>query len=380
MKYNIRIAVCLLASAMLNGCFWAPGMVFDQQSNENGEIDTLASFQGAKVHIQSINPRSLSSITSASALAAQIPPVLLQYRPEFYKLGTFDILQVIVWEHPELTMPLGSYRSDNATGQLVAENGSLFYPYAGDIPVQGKTVSEVRSSIQLALSKVLNNPQVDVRLLQSQSQKAYVQGAVMRAGVVALSDVPMTFLQAINNCGGIASTGDESRVELTRDGVTYVIDLLGSYPPGAGPADIVLKNNDVIRVASTDEARVYVMGEVGRQQVLPLNKGKLSLSEALALSGGLQTTSAKSEAIYVFRMGTTPEDIQIYHLNSRNPLALVFGDRFQLKPNDIVYVDATGITRWNRLVSQLLPTAQLLYYSTLVVHNTKTAKDDISNW
>jgi polysaccharide export outer membrane protein len=79
-------------------------------------------------------------------------------------------------------------------------------------------------------------------------------------------------------------------------------------------------------------------------------------------------------------MDVSPDTIQVFHLDSRNPLALVFGDQFQLKPNDIVFVDATGLARWNRVVSQILPTAQLLYYSTLVVHNTKTAKDDIGNW
>lgn len=365
---------------MLCGCFWAPGMVFDQQSDENGEIDTLASFQGAKVHIQSINTRSIASIVSATAQSSQIPAELLHYDQEPYKLGTFDILQVVVWEHPELTMPLGSYRTDNATGQLVMSDGNLFYPYVGKIPAAGKTVDDLRTSIQQSLSKVLNNPQIDVRLLKSQSRKAYVQGAVFKAGVVSLSDIPVTLLEAINGCGGLADNGDASRVEFTRDGKTYLINLLGTYPPGAGPADVILKNNDVVRVASTDEARVYVMGEVGRQQALSLHKGKLSLSEAIADAGGLELSSAKAEAIYVFRMASTIDTIEVYQLNSKNPLALVFGDQFQLKPNDIVYVDPTGLTRWNRLVSELLPTAQLLYYSTLTVNTTKIAKDDLTNW
>ena len=375
-----RLFALLPAVLLFNGCFWAPGMVFDQQSDETGDVDTLASFQGARVRIQSINPKSLSSIAASDARGERIPPELLKYDEEPYKLGSFDLLQVVVWEHPELTMPLGSYRTDNATGQLVMPDGNLFYPYVGSIPAAGKTVNDVRTLIQQSLSKVLNNPQIDVRLLKSQSRKAYVQGAVLRAGVIPLSDIPVSFLEAINSCGGLSEDGDASRVEFTRDGKSYIINLLASYPAGAGPADIVLKSNDVIRVGSIDEARVYVMGEVGKQQALPFHKGRLSLSEALADAGGLQMASAKSEAIYVFRIAAVPDTIQVYHLNSRNPLALVFGDRFLLKPNDIVYVDATGLTRWNRLVSELLPTAQMLYYSTLSIHSTKVAKDDLMNW
>ena len=363
-----------------SGCFWAPGMVFDQYSNENGSVDTLASFQGAQVHLQSITPTTLAAIANNKVQTALIPQKLLDYKPSAYKLGSFDIVQVTVWEHPELTMPLGPYRSDNAVGQLIGGDGAMFYPYAGQIPVAGKTVAELRLTILESLSKILNNPQIDVRLIKSQSQKTYIQGSVQRAGVVPLSDVPTSLLDAINQCGGVNELGDMSRVELTRDGETTPINLLATYPPKAGPSDIMLKDNDVIRVAGQDEAKIYVMGEVTKQQALPLIKGKMTLSQALAEVGGLQVNTAKSQGIYVIRMDVTPDTINVYHLNSQNPLALVFGDQFQLKPNDIIFVDATGLARWNRVVSQILPTAQLLYYSTLSVTSTKNAKDAISNW
>ena len=61
-------------------------------------------------------------------------------------------------------------------------------------------------------------------------------------------------------------------------------------------------------------------------------------------------------------------------------MALVFGDMFALLPGDIVYVDATGLARWNRVAKMLLPTAQLIYYGTQAVHTTHTAKEDITNW
>lgn len=376
------IFLCVFSPIMLSfsGCFWAPGMVLDESSKEDGSTDTLATFQGAQVHLQSITPKTLSSIASEKKQAARISQKLLDYKPSAYKLGSFDIVQVTVWEHPELTLPLGPYRSDNAIGQLIGEDGAMFYPYAGQIPVAGKTVAELRLTILESLSKILNNPQIDVRLIKSQSQRAYVQGSVQRAGVVPLSDVPISLLEAINQCGGVNELGDMTRVELTRDGETFTVDLLATYVAQAGPSDIMLKDNDVIRVAGQDEAKIYVMGEVTKQQALPLIKGKMTLSQALAEVGGLQVNTAKSQGIYVIRMNVTPDTINVYHLNSRNPLALVFGDQFQLKPNDIVFVDATGLARWNRVVSQILPTAQLLYYSTLSVTSTRNAKEAISNW
>lgn len=377
----IRFFSLFILSLSIWGCYFSPGMVLDKRASGGGEVDTLASFHGAEVHLRSITPETITSMAVENKVQARIPQDLLDYRPDSYKLGFFDVVQVTVWEHPELTMPLGPYRSDNAIGQMVDENGELFYPYAGQIQVVGKSVSELKQVIVEALSTVLNNPQIDIRLIKSQSQRIYVQGAVVKAGVITLSDVPMTLLEAINQVGGVSALGDPTRVEFTRDGETAVIDLLGVYPLGKGPADVLLKNGDVIRVASSTEAQAYILGEVAKQQTLPFVNGKMSLSQALASVGGLQVLSAQSRGIYVIRGGASPLDkIQIFHLDSRNPLALVFGDHFELHPRDVVFVDATGLARWNRVVSQILPTAQAVYYTAQSVHGIKVAKDDITNW
>lgn len=379
MKYLLSGLLC--ASALvLSGCFAAPGMVLNESADVEGAVDTLADFQGAKVHLQSINSKTLASMTpGVSAVTAELPEELLSFKPESYRLGPFDIVQVVIWEHPELTSPLGSYRSDNATGQLVGESGIMFYPYVGEINVNGKTIAELRTEIFQSLSKVLNNPQIDVRLLESQRHKVYVQGSVAKPGVVSLSDVPVTLLEAINDCGGANAQANISRVELVRDGKSFTINLLAAYAAGKGPGDILLKDGDAIRVPAASESKVYLLGEVRNQQALEFKNGKLSLSEVLAEGGGLLSESAKAENIYVIR-AESADAIDIFHLNARSPLALVFGDKFSLLPGDIVYVDATGLARWNRVAKMLLPTAQLIYYGTQAVHTTHTAKEDITNW
>ena len=379
MKYLLSGLLC--ASALvLSGCFAAPGMVLNETADVEGAVDTLADFQGARVHLQSINSKTLASMTpGVSAVTAELPEELLSFKPESYRLGPFDIVQVVIWEHPELTSPLGSYRSDNATGQLVGESGIMFYPYVGEINVNGKTIAELRTEIFQSLSKVLNNPQIDVRLLESQRHKVYVQGSVAKPGVVSLSDVPVTLLEAINDCGGANAQANISRVELVRDGKSYTINLLAAYAAGKGPGDILLKDGDAIRVPAASESKVYLLGEVRNQQALEFKNGKLSLSEVLAEGGGLLSESAKAENIYVIR-AESADAIDIFHLNARSPLALVFGDKFSLLPGDIVYVDATGLARWNRVAKMLLPTAQLIYYGTQAVHTTHTAKEDITNW
>jgi protein involved in polysaccharide export with SLBB domain len=79
-------------------------------------------------------------------------------------LGPGDILSIIVWDHPELTTPAGTFRTAEQAGTVVAEDGTMFYPYVGVIKVAGKTTREVRDMLANKLAKYIEKVQIDVRM------------------------------------------------------------------------------------------------------------------------------------------------------------------------------------------------------------------------
>jgi polysaccharide export outer membrane protein len=148
-------------------------------------------------------------------------------------------------------------------------------------------------------------------------------------------------------------TADQSQIALNRNGSTYGINLPQLVSHGVNPAQIMLQNGDVIRVRSRDESKIFVSGEVIGPRSLIMHNGKLSLSEALGESGGVNPVTGDSGQIYVIRK--TKAMPVVYRLDASTPGAMALAEGFELEPKDIVYVASTPLANWQRVISQLLP-------------------------
>ena len=79
----------------------------------------------------------------------------------------------------------------DANGRLVRPDGTLFYPYIGNVEAAGKTIEELRSTIARRLTNYIDSPQVDVSILRFGSQRVIVSGAFDTAGEVPVTTAPM---------------------------------------------------------------------------------------------------------------------------------------------------------------------------------------------
>lgn len=285
-----------------------------------------------------------------------------------YRVGPRDILNITVWDHPELTTPAGQFRSAETAGSVVGEDGNFFYPYVGVIQAAGRTVEEIRDELSRKLSKYIENVQLDVRVAAYRSQRVYVVGEVAQPGIQLVQDIPLTVLEAINNAGGVKFEADQRNITLTRNDKTYSINLLSLYEGGDISQNVLLQHGDVLNVPDSSFNKVFVLGEtnfriqgglgVGRSRSIVMNKGRMTLTEALADGGGFDQETSDPARIFVFRGGLGKPEI--YHLNARSPDALLLADRFPLQPRDVIYVDRAEGIRWNQIISQIQPTVNLL--------------------
>ncbi len=372
---RIRRFLLALIASMLAGCSIVPG---NQSYSNREESDVrLPVQQGdvlapANVKIKPITAELIIDMfkvarppvgdgTSAAKVATQNSPrpggTDVKPVPE-YRLGPGDIISIIVWDHPELTIPAGSFRTAEQAGTVIADDGTIFFPYAGVLKVQGKTTSEVRTLLSAKLAKYIEKVQLDVRMVAFRSQQVYVVGEVAKPGIQQVTDIPMTILEAVNRAGGFTPEADYSRVLLTRRGTTYLVDIQAMYDYGATEQNALLEQGDIVNVSDRSYNKIFVLGEIAKPGSLVMNKKRSTLAEALSDAGYINQNTSDPRWIYVMRGNTdTPE---VFHLDSRLPDAMLLADRFPLRPRDIVYVDAAAVVRWQRVIANILPTATML--------------------
>ncbi len=362
-----RSGLILLASVLSACTAMAPGIQFGKAPTKPVAD---AGDEQPKTEIRAITPKLVREERALreQQVTENISALMRPAKP--YTIEPGDVLQIVVWDHPELSAsmlpaaPMGAAGGAGAAASPMAQaqsgfeidqTGVLEFPYAGKLFVAGLTPEQAHAQLTAKLARYLRNPKVSLRMLSYRSKRVYLDGEVKFPGVQAINDIPMTLTEALNRAGGVLPTGDQSRIAISRDGKTYSINLPLLVQRGVNPSAIMLASGDVVRVLSREESKIFVSGEVTAPRALIMRNGRLTLNEALGEAGGISPVSGDARQVYVVRRNSS--ESLVYQLDANAPDALAVAEGFELNPKDVVYVAATPLTNWNRTISALIPGA-----------------------
>lgn len=351
----------VLALPFLAACTVVPGM-----SASSGTPQT-----GVEPVMKEITPQLLQEERAARDKAIDQVVSELFSEPKPYTVGVGDVISVVLFGQTEMTTsvsvvmaPIPNSQADSlvSTGYAVDDEGQIHLPYVGAVKVAGLNERELHELLMRQYAKYLKKPELSARVYSYRSKRLYVDGEIKSPGVLPIIDIPMTLPEALSRSGGATTMGDLGSVSLNRSGKQYIINMPQLLVRGVSPTRILLENGDLLRVPSREESKIFVLGEVTKPSTLLPRNGHITLNEALGDAGGVNSTSADPRQVYVVRSANDLHPV-VYHLDAASPVAMALAEGFELQGKDVVYVDATPLVRWNRVISLVLPTAQAVYFT-----------------
>jgi len=388
--------LAIVAVALLPACSLLPGTGPKSdavQNNATAGVRSNAALSYALVDV------------SADTIGFLSQPNLITFQGEFpdkrakpnQVVGVGDVLNISIFE----AAPGGLFTPGQAAGarpgnfvdlppQAVDQKGSIYVPYAGEIPAAARTIPDIQQAIVARLRNRAIEPQVVVSLNQQHSSVVSVLGDVNTPGVLALNSVGERLMALIARAGGPKYEAIESYVTLQRDGKR--VKVLLSRVVHDPRENIFIRPNDVIfltRESPTFTALGALNQNVfGFNSEIPFDVETLTLAQAMGKAGGLNDNQSDPSELYVYRyedrrflekMGvdTTKFTLDrvptIYHVNLRDPAGLLLASAFQMKIKDVMYVANAKVVDYYKLLLLINNTANTTSSTANAVTNVNTA-------
>lgn len=303
-------------------------------------------------------------------------------------------------------------------GYTVQDDGSVNIPNIGRVRIAGMSVDAAEAELFQRLVENQIDPTFSLEISEFKSRRVSIGGAVSKPTVVAISLTPLFLDEALAAAGGVGVADmDYASVRIYRDGTLYQIPLNDLYSSAglqrtrliggdsvfvdtdykldraeayfgqqislantrlAGreraldelTTEVRLRRADLIEARGNFDARlelgavdrdyVYLFGEVHQQSrfALPFER-RATLADALFDQGaGIAKETGDVSQVYVLRASSDPREfgaVTAWHLDARNAANIVLATRFELRPNDIVFIAENPVSKWGRTIQQITP-------------------------
>jgi polysaccharide export outer membrane protein len=209
-----------------------------------------------------------------------------------YQIGAKDLLQISVFEVPELNITV-----------RVSENGMINLPLLGEVRAEGLNRLDLEKRIAASLEKnYLKNAQVTIFIKEFQSKKISVMGAVKNPGMHDLIG-RQSLLQVISMAGGLSEQASDTVVIFRQfrnvPGQSLVIRLDELLLKANPKYNITIFPGDIINIPGDQYLDIYVFGQVKSPGAVRIKKGSddVTLLRAIAQVGGFSDRARRGKVM-----------------------------------------------------------------------------------
>lgn len=349
-SFKVLSATLILCTGLMSGCATTT-VVSGLQTGNLPPVGDFTADNGLQFNIQPLN---LATLPPARVTAPNndVYRLLQTSKRADYRITQGDVLSVILTAYPDI--------SAASSALTVDQQGFVQLPLIGRIKASGLSVPQFTTNLRGQLQRYLKYSDPQVKITSYRGNKFYIDGEVGSPGEFAISDLPVSLYGAILLAGGVTPTGDANNMVLNRQGKNYSVGLKSLRQADASGNQIYLQNGDSIHINLKGLNKVYVLGEFGGAAPIAIPEQGLSLANVLGEARGLNSSTADAAKIYIVRDNPDYQRTNIYYVDMRTITSFALANRFEMQPNDILYVDPTGLTRWNRVLSAILPSNSLI--------------------
>jgi polysaccharide export outer membrane protein len=238
----------------------------------------------------------------------------------------------------------------------VDDFGFIRLPFTGTLRAAGLTTAQLQLVIRNRLQGLSQDPQVMVSVAEPIANTVIISGEVSKPGRLYLATNRETLADAIALAGGYRGAAKDVVARVQRGGSSFEIRLadLLDLPD----RDVSLSPGDKITLVNKPEA-FSVLGAPNRTEEIAFPRTKVSLSQALALAGGINPNLGDARAVFVFRYEPQADGTEapvVYHVNMMKAGSYFIAQRFIIRDRDVIYIgnaQANQPTKFVQLLSQL---------------------------
>ncbi len=250
--------------------------------------------------------------------------------------------------------PEESFTGGQAIGPLeVSQEGEVNIPFIGTLQLKGKSIRDAEFMIKEQFALKFSSAEVSVSRNKNIQFRANSIGLVSRPGQHTIDRPDFTLADLVSLSGGTSIEPHLCEYQLHRDGKTYILDS-----KQLGKSKTRVQDGDLLEVTRSKHQHLVILGNANRPGNHPFPSSHSHLTDFIGAGNGINLENGNPSGIFIFRKKPGSKT-DVFRFNLRKADGLIAASKFHLHGDDVIYITEAPLSRWNRIIRNVLPIGQV---------------------